>query len=37
MEVSNCGRYLLVILGVPKFEISLWDLREKCRVKGKFS
>ncbi|CAD8159373.1 unnamed protein product [Paramecium pentaurelia] len=37
MEVSYCGRYLLVILGVPKFEICLWDLREKCRVKGKFS
>ena len=37
MEVSNCGRYLLVILGVPKFEICLWDLKEKTRLKGKFS
>lgn len=37
MEVSNCGRYLLVILGVPKFEICLWDIKEKSRMKGKFS
>lgn len=34
MEVSSCGRYLLVVVGVPKFEICIWDLSEKKRLRG---
>ena len=29
MDISHDGRFLLVVVGVPKYEICIWDLTLK--------